>query len=221
MPLLYFAVFPGILAYAVWNYRVHEIGPADGRLRSTGRQEHKRERQMIRACARFGRIHTFYRLLLLVLALGVPAMTSAEVCDPEEHQWSSSRFYPEGAVVFYNDHWYESREIHEGMEPGITFDWRRLHSVPDCGRDGEAPAEPIEAADVEKGVTSAGGSAEYCQRPEHWLFATRYSEGSQVSHGGKIWQATEETKGDMPGVKEPARWKLVEDHCAIQSQPAL
>ncbi|PSF09668.1 EamA family transporter [Marinobacter halophilus] len=28
MPLLYFAIFPGILAYAFWNHGVHEIGPA-------------------------------------------------------------------------------------------------------------------------------------------------------------------------------------------------
>lgn len=28
MPLLYFAVFPGILAYAFWNHGVHQIGPA-------------------------------------------------------------------------------------------------------------------------------------------------------------------------------------------------
>ncbi|MHA7809049.1 MAG: DMT family transporter [Marinobacter adhaerens] len=28
MPLLYFAIFPGILAYGFWNHGVHEIGPA-------------------------------------------------------------------------------------------------------------------------------------------------------------------------------------------------
>ncbi|MGM0768439.1 MAG: DMT family transporter [Pseudomonadota bacterium] len=28
IPLLYFAFFPGILAYAFWNYGVHKIGPA-------------------------------------------------------------------------------------------------------------------------------------------------------------------------------------------------
>ncbi|MAO13302.1 DMT family transporter [Marinobacter sp.] len=28
MPLLYFAIFPGILAYAFWNHGVHAIGPA-------------------------------------------------------------------------------------------------------------------------------------------------------------------------------------------------
>ena len=28
MPLLYFAFFPGILAYAFWNFGVHRIGPA-------------------------------------------------------------------------------------------------------------------------------------------------------------------------------------------------
>ncbi|MFO8142141.1 MAG: DMT family transporter [Marinobacter sp.] len=28
MPLLYFAIFPGILAYAFWNHGVHQIGPA-------------------------------------------------------------------------------------------------------------------------------------------------------------------------------------------------
>ncbi|GGE62604.1 hypothetical protein GCM10011533_13840 [Streptosporangium jomthongense] len=28
MPLAYFAIFPGILAYACWNYAVHSIGPS-------------------------------------------------------------------------------------------------------------------------------------------------------------------------------------------------
>lgn len=28
LPLLYFAIFPGILAYAFWNHGVHKIGPA-------------------------------------------------------------------------------------------------------------------------------------------------------------------------------------------------
>ncbi|HAP53649.1 MAG TPA: EamA family transporter, partial [Marinobacter adhaerens] len=28
MPLLYFAIFPGILAYGFWNHGVHKIGPA-------------------------------------------------------------------------------------------------------------------------------------------------------------------------------------------------
>lgn len=28
MPLIYFAVFPGILAYGCWNYAVHSIGPS-------------------------------------------------------------------------------------------------------------------------------------------------------------------------------------------------
>lgn len=29
LPLLYFAIFPGILAYAFWNHGVHKIGPAN------------------------------------------------------------------------------------------------------------------------------------------------------------------------------------------------
>ena len=28
MPLAYFAIFPGILAYGFWNYAVHSIGPS-------------------------------------------------------------------------------------------------------------------------------------------------------------------------------------------------
>jgi drug/metabolite transporter (DMT)-like permease len=29
LPLAFFAIFPGILAYAFWNHAVHEIGPAN------------------------------------------------------------------------------------------------------------------------------------------------------------------------------------------------
>ena len=28
LPMMYFAIFPGILAYAFWNHGVHRIGPA-------------------------------------------------------------------------------------------------------------------------------------------------------------------------------------------------
>ncbi|MDX5329096.1 MULTISPECIES: carbohydrate-binding protein [Marinobacter] len=175
---------------------------------------------MMKATTSIRRARTLYGLLLMILALGMPALASAEACDPEDHEWVPSRYYPAGSVVFHNDNWYESREIHEGMEPGITFDWKRLHSVPDCGGENRPP-DPIDPADVEEGVTQTDSNTEFCERPEQWLFAESYSVGSQVSHGGKIWEAIRDTKGDMPGIQEPPHWKLVEDHCAIQSQPAL
>ena len=65
---------------------------------------------------------------------------------------------------------------------------------------------------------SSNQSQELCEQPEPWLFYRSYTAGSLTSHGGKIWEATQSTEGDMPGIAEPARWKLVPDHCAMTDQ---
>lgn len=161
-------------------------------------------------------------LLLVILALGLPALASAQDCVAEDHEWAESQYYPAGAVVYHNDSWFESREVHQGKEPGISFDWKRLHSTPDCSDSEQRPA-PFDAAEAEQGLTQAGPNAEVCEQPEQWLFAETYNEGDMASHGGNVWEALEETKGDMPGVKQPPQWRLVEDHCSIQQsmQPGL
>lgn len=166
---------------------------------------------------------TIFGLLLVILAFGMPALASAEDCVPEDHEWAETLYYPAGAVVYHNDSWFESREVHQGKEPGISFDWKRLHVTPDCSSDNEQRAQPFDATEADEGMTRAGDATEICERPEQWLFAETYVEGDMASHGGKVWQALEETRGDMPGVKQPPQWKLVEDHCSIQQsqQPAL
>lgn len=171
----------------------------------------------MKALITFREISYLSAMLFLILALGAPAPALAEACDPDDHEWVPSRYYPAGAVVFHEDNWYESRDIHEGKEPGITFDWKRLSSAPDCGNDNPRP-DPIEPDDVASGVTETDSDTQICERPEQWLFAESYSVGSQVSHGGKIWEAIRESTGDMPGTKTPPRWELVEDHCALESQ---
>ncbi|MBE0487289.1 carbohydrate-binding protein [Marinobacter sp.] len=172
---------------------------------------------------RSGPVSVFYIFMLVVMALGMPALASAEDCVAEDHKWSETLYYPAGAVVYHNDSWFESREVHQAKEPGISFDWKRLHATPDCSSDNEQRPQPFDAADAEQGMTRMGDSAEVCERPEQWLFAETYAAGDLVSHGGNVWKATEETNGDMPGVKQPPRWELVEDHCSIQQaqQPAL
>lgn len=170
-----------------------------------------------------GPVSIFCMLVLTLLALGMPALASAEDCVPEDHEWSEALYYPAGTVVYHNDSWFESREVHQGKEPGISFDWKRLHSTPDCSSDNEQRAKPFDAAEADQGMTRAGEASEVCERPEQWLFAETYAEGDMASHGGNVWEALEETKGDMPGVKQPPQWKLVEDHCSIQQsqQPVL
>src|SRR5690554_7157198 len=67
-------------------------------------------------------------LMLAALSLNV----AAAPCDPDESKWVPSRYYPAGAVVHHDGEWYQSRELHEGLEPGITFDWKQLDSAPEC-----------------------------------------------------------------------------------------
>ena len=57
-----------------------------------------------------------------------------------------------------------------------------------------------------------------CERPEQWLWAETYQEGEMSFHGSKVWKAVEETSGDMPGMNEPLRWELVDDHCSMVDQ---
>ena len=98
-----------------------------------------------------GNSHRFFCLVLVLLAAGLSAPAAAEPCDPEESKWVPTRYYPAGAAVFHKGSWYESRELHEGLEPGITFDWKELDSVPDCeGR--KQPVDQTRTGDGQKGT---------------------------------------------------------------------
>ncbi|MDY6840334.1 MAG: carbohydrate-binding protein [Pseudomonadota bacterium] len=171
--------------------------------------------------------HSFFCLVLILLTAGLSASAAAAPCDPEESRWLPTRYYPAGATVFHKGHWYESRELHEGLEPGITFNWKKLNSVPDCqGR--KQKVDQTKAGDEQKktgagasqtaGKSKRGETAGMCVRPDPWLFSRSYAVGSLVSHGSQIWEAIRATNGDMPGMSKPPRWKLVEDHCALKGQ---
>lgn len=69
------------------------------------------------------------------------------------------------------------------------------------------------------GETSSGEtSSGLCERPDHWLYAKRYEKGEMSSHGGKVWRALEQTKGDMPGMGKEPRWEEVKGHCSATTQ---
>ncbi|WP_372994241.1 carbohydrate-binding protein [Marinobacter sp.] len=173
-------------------------------------------------------IRGFFCLGLVLLTAGLSAPAAAEPCDPEESRWVPTRYYPAGAAVFHKGQWYESRELHEGLEPGITFDWIKLDSVPDCkdrrqtvkpSQTGDKPEKTQTGTSETEGEPKRGETASgMCVRPDPWQFSRSYTVGSLVSHGGQIWEAIRETNGDMPGMNKPPRWQLVEDHCALKGQ---
>ena len=175
-----------------------------------------------------GNAHSFFCLVLVLLAAGLSLPAAAEPCDPEESKWVPSRYYPAGSAVFHKGNWYESRELHQGLEPGITFDWKELDSVPDCegrkqaveqsqteeGQQGPEAGTSQTVGKSKRGETASG----MCVRPDPWLFSKSYTVGSLATHGGQIWEAIRPTNGDMPGMNKPPRWKLVEDHCSMERQ---
>ena len=173
----------------------------------------------------------FFCLILVLLTAGFSIPATAEPCDPEESKWVPTRYYQAGATVLHKGSWYESRELHEGLEPGITFDWKKLDSVPDC-EDRKQTANQTHTGDGQKEAEAAGAGAGktvgkskrgetasgMCVRPDPWLFSKSYTVGSLVTHGGQIWEAIRATNGDMPGMNKPPRWQLVEDHCSLGQQ---
>lgn len=178
--------------------------------------------------------------LALLMGAGLAAPALAEPCNPEDAEWIPSRYYPEGSVVYYQDTWYESRALHEGKQPGITFDWRELRDTPECGGSRPEPTDEPAAArqqtrpddqtveivelnpvnadsqSAQPEGTGAEGTADegLCETPDPWLFARSYTVGSLTTHGGMVWEAIRPTNGDMPGTREPPRWEPVPEHCA-------
>lgn len=171
-----------------------------------------------------GHTRSFFCLILVLMAASLSSTAAAETCNPEQATWDPNHFYPEGAVVFHKGDWYESRELHKALEPGITFDWIRLDSVPDCenrpqGRDNSKKSDDTEGSQNDSTQSHRGETASgMCIKPEQWLFSKDYEKGDLASHGGQIWEATASTRGDMPDMAEPPLWKLVEAHCALHTQ---
>lgn len=162
-------------------------------------------------------------LAVLVLTLGLSTGVHAAPCDPEASGWQPTRYYTAGAAVYHEGQWYQARQINEGKQPGISFDWKKLKAAPECD---QAQTEKQKAAEKPriktKGATAGSGSGEgnpaLCQRPEQWRFAESYIVGSLATHGGMVWEAIRPTTGDMPGMTEPPHWRPMEDHCSLMME---
>lgn len=157
--------------------------------------------------------------VLLLVGLGLTTTAHAEPCDPERSGWESASLYRAEAVVFHDGQWFQARQISEGKEPGISFDWKELDEVPDCDAEQMAKQEPVEESSNPPAGNPApgdGSNPSICQTPEQWRFAWDYTEGNLVTHGGMVWEASRKTSGDMPGMNEPPRWRKVEDHCSLK-----
>ena len=157
-------------------------------------------------------------MLLLALGLGWGSAAQAAPCEPEASGWQPTRYYTAGAAVFHDGQWYQARQINEGKEPGISFDWKELKAAPECD---SAQTQKQQAAEKPrtktKGTAGTGNTnPNLCQRPEQWRFAESYIVGSLTTHGGMVWEAIRPTNGDMPGMKEPPHWRPVEEHCSLQ-----
>ncbi|QSP95446.1 carbohydrate-binding protein [Marinobacter salinisoli] len=157
--------------------------------------------------------------LLAVVGLAMSPPVLAEPCDPDESAWDEARYYKAGTAVFHNNGWYVARQVSEGKEPGISFVWKAQDEVPECDSEQKAKQESAEATEPgqQPAAPAPGETAPgICERPEQWRFAAQYEPGNQVMHGGMVWEAIENTAGDMPGMDEPPLWQAVEDHCALK-----
>lgn len=171
----------------------------------------------------FGKRFTqpFIRLLSLVLGLGLAHTALAGPCNPDESGWESARYYRAGAVVFFDGQWFQARQISEGKEPGISFDWKELDGAPECDAEQLAKQKPVEETSGSTGAGSTpsdGSNPTLCVPPEQWRFAGEYRRDNLVTHGGMVWAAERKTSGDMPGMNEPPRWRKVEDHCSLKKK---
>lgn len=165
----------------------------------------------------------FTPLLFLLIGLGLSMNALAKPCDPQTSGWEISRYYTAGTAVFYDGQWFVARQISEGREPGISFDWKELDRAPEC--DAEQQAKQDAAAKtsqpaVAEPTSTDDNDSSLCLRPEQWRFAENYAEGALATHGGMVWEAIRKTSGDMPGMEEPPRWQPVEDHCSLKKQLA-
>ncbi len=157
-------------------------------------------------------------MLLLALGLGWGSAAQAAPCEPGASGWQPTRYYTAGTAVFHKGQWYQARQVSEGKEPGISFDWKKLKAAPECDQSQIEKQQAAEKPRTKtKGTAGAGNTnPTLCQRPEQWRFAESYKVGSLATHGGMVWEAVRPTDGDMPGMKEPPHWRPVEDHCSLQ-----
>ncbi len=170
-----------------------------------------------------------FTTLSVLASLLFTSGATAEPCDPNTSTWVPEQSYTQGSVVFYNEHWYEARDLSIGGEPGITFLWKALNKVPDCDikatekREKGAPkvAAPGSGTNNQpesgnQGNNNSEITPKLCVTPEPWRFLHQYNADELASHGSKVWQAIRPSKGEMPGTGEPSSWQLVPDHCSLK-----
>lgn len=91
-------------------------------------------------------------LPMLLLALGWSSAAQAAPCEPDASGWQPTRYYTAGAAVFHDGQWYQARQINEGKEPGISFDWKKLKAAPECD---SAQTQKQQAAEKPRTKTKA------------------------------------------------------------------
>lgn len=74
--------------------------------------------------------------LLLTLALSQPALAADDQtqCQEQIPQWVPGEYFGPGIIVRYEGHWYKSRLLQSGNEPGGTnmFAWESVKAPPHC-----------------------------------------------------------------------------------------
>lgn len=174
----------------------------------------------------------FAQLCLITASITMPAIGQAAPCDQSEHEWIPTRYYHADEIVYYNDQWYRSRELHEGRQPGQgEFSWEAISEAPTCDAKPDRTATPASQAGTEASTngtrtasednTSAIGASEpaadtSCEDATQWVFSKAYEVGTTVRYEGHLYKATRPSNGDMPGVAMPPHWRQLAADCASQ-----
>ncbi|WP_421911644.1 carbohydrate-binding protein [Marinobacter sp.] len=162
--------------------------------------------------------------ILMFAAFGTTAF--AAPCDPDEHSWIPSRYYPPGQTVFHQGNWYESRELHEGKTPGAAFEWKKRASAPECHtreetgpvakttrEDKSQPSEPPGREAEQSSKKASKTRSPSCDEPGRWSFGGSYTVGQMAVHEGQTYRAIRPSNGQMPGMSQPPHWQPVDDPC--------
>lgn len=166
------------------------------------------------------------RTLALAVLMFLATGTLAATCNEDDSSWVPGRYYPPGAIVFHDRHWYRSRQHHEGKEPGTAFEWQKQDTPPDCANPsrnaerqreitGSTPAAAKSGPELEQKVAerAKSGADIRCDKPEAWQFSESYSVGRTVTHDGQTWRAIRPSNGNMPGFNQPPRWQPADILC--------
>ncbi len=112
----------------------------------------------------------------------VPANTSGFA------SWDRGAQYGAGDQVFHQGKVWEAQQWTQGDEPG-----------------GQSWGPWAEDTDVDFDAGSGSGSGGTVNEST-WSAASVYTQGDQVTHGGKTWEAQWWTQGDEPGSQSWGPW---------------